>query len=161
MAGAVEQRLAQYRAARGSSAAAPRPAELPGKAAAPEAAEGPRAAAEGTGGGAEVSAEAGGVGAAAARRCLTPRLPAASAGPARRAGGSGVGAPAAAEGAAMGCAAGAVCGAGARAALLRALPALLDVLRRHPRPHRPAARRAQRLLHFQPRLRRHRRDADG
>ncbi|XP_030125234.4 SAYSvFN domain-containing protein 1 [Taeniopygia guttata] len=54
MAGAVERRLAQYRAARGSSAAAPRPAELPGKAAAPEAAEGPRAASEGTGGGAEV-----------------------------------------------------------------------------------------------------------
>ncbi|OWK60051.1 SAYSvFN domain-containing protein 1 [Lonchura striata] len=51
---AVEQRLGQYRAARRSCAAAPRPAELPGKAAAPEAAEGPRAAAEGTGGGAEV-----------------------------------------------------------------------------------------------------------
>ncbi|XP_039423923.1 SAYSvFN domain-containing protein 1 [Corvus cornix cornix] len=50
MAAAVERRLAQFRAARGSAAAAPRPAEPPGKAAAPEAAEGPRAAAVGPGG---------------------------------------------------------------------------------------------------------------
>ncbi|KAM4786323.1 SAYSvFN domain-containing protein 1 [Cyanocitta cristata] len=50
MAAAVEHRLAQFRAARGSAAAAPRPAEPPGKAAAPEATEGPRAAAVGPGG---------------------------------------------------------------------------------------------------------------
>uniref|UniRef100_A0A8C3DUQ1 SAYSVFN motif domain containing 1 n=1 Tax=Corvus moneduloides TaxID=1196302 RepID=A0A8C3DUQ1_CORMO len=73
MAAAVERRLAQFRAARGSAAAAPRPAEPPGKAAASEAAEGPRAAAVGPGG-AQVSADAGGAGAAAAGRCLTPRL---------------------------------------------------------------------------------------
>ncbi|XP_053828983.1 SAYSvFN domain-containing protein 1 [Vidua macroura] len=54
MAAAVERRLAQFRAARSSSAAAPRPAEPPGKAVAPEATEGPRAAAEGAGGGAQV-----------------------------------------------------------------------------------------------------------
>ncbi|NXW67141.1 SMDC1 protein, partial [Hirundo rustica] len=55
-AAAVERRLAQFRAARGSAAAAPRPAEAPGKAAAPEAAEGRRAAAAGPGGGAQVRA---------------------------------------------------------------------------------------------------------
>ncbi|CAN8203473.1 unnamed protein product [Coccothraustes coccothraustes] len=54
MAATVERRLAEFRAARGSAAAAPRPAEPPGKARAPEAAEGPRAAAEGPGGGAQV-----------------------------------------------------------------------------------------------------------
>ncbi|NXF06845.1 SMDC1 protein, partial [Smithornis capensis] len=43
---AVERRLAQFRAARSSCAAAPRPAEPPGKAAAPEAAEVPRATAQ-------------------------------------------------------------------------------------------------------------------
>ncbi|NXQ56351.1 SMDC1 protein, partial [Anthoscopus minutus] len=51
---AVEQRLAQFRAARGSAVAAPHSAEPPGKAAAPEAAEGTRAAAGGPGGGAQV-----------------------------------------------------------------------------------------------------------
>lgn len=94
--------------------------------------------------------------------CLTPRLAAASAGPAWRGGGGGsaVGASAAAEGAAVGGAAGAVRRAGAGAALLRPFPALLDV-RRHPRPRRAAAGRAERLLRLQPRLHRHRRDADG
>ncbi|XP_075352317.1 SAYSvFN domain-containing protein 1 [Mycteria americana] len=51
MSAAVERRLAQFRAARGSAGAPPRPAEPPGKAAAPEAAEGQRAAAAGPGGG--------------------------------------------------------------------------------------------------------------
>lgn len=160
MAATVERRLAEFRAARRSAGAAPRPVEPPEKAAAPEAAEGPRAAAEGPGGGAQVSAEEGGAGACGGRPVPDAALPAASAGPARRGGHSGVGAPAAAKGAAVGRAAGAVRGAGARAALLRPLPALLDV-RRHPRPRRAAARRAQRLLRLQPRLRRHRRDADG
>ncbi|NXF38839.1 SMDC1 protein, partial [Nyctibius bracteatus] len=50
---AVERRLAQFRAARGSAAALTRPPEPPGKAAAPEAAEKQRAAAVGPGGGAE------------------------------------------------------------------------------------------------------------
>ncbi|KAM9298077.1 SAYSvFN domain-containing protein 1 [Morus bassanus] len=50
MSAAVERRLARFRAARGAS---PRPAEPPGKAAAPEAAEGQRAAAAGAGGGAQ------------------------------------------------------------------------------------------------------------
>ncbi|XP_041333029.1 SAYSvFN domain-containing protein 1 [Pyrgilauda ruficollis] len=54
MAAAVERRLAQFRAARGRATAAPHPAEPPGKAAAPEAAEGPRADAEGPGGSAQV-----------------------------------------------------------------------------------------------------------
>ncbi|XP_068039071.1 SAYSvFN domain-containing protein 1 [Anomalospiza imberbis] len=54
MAAAGERRLAQFRAVRGSSAAVPRPAEPPGKTAAPQATEGPRAAAEGPGGGAQV-----------------------------------------------------------------------------------------------------------
>ncbi|XP_062345208.1 SAYSvFN domain-containing protein 1 [Cinclus cinclus] len=58
MAAAVERRLAQFRAARGSAAASPCPAEPPGKAATPEAAEGPRAAAVGPGGGAQVRAGA-------------------------------------------------------------------------------------------------------
>uniref|UniRef100_A0A8C3MR46 Uncharacterized protein n=1 Tax=Geospiza parvula TaxID=87175 RepID=A0A8C3MR46_GEOPR len=75
MAASVERRLAEFRAARGSAAATPRPAEPPGKATAPEAAEGPQAAAEGPGGGAQVSAEAGGAGGAAAGRCLTPLSP--------------------------------------------------------------------------------------
>lgn len=93
---------------------------------------------------------------------MTPRLAAASAGPSWRGGGGGsaVGASAAAEGAAVGGAAGAVRRAGAGAALLRPFPALLDV-RRHPRPRRAAAGRAERLLRLQPRLHRHRRDADG
>ncbi|NXD78430.1 SMDC1 protein, partial [Halcyon senegalensis] len=50
---AVEQRLAQFRSARGSAIASPRPAEPPRKAAAPEAAEGQPVAAAGPGGGAE------------------------------------------------------------------------------------------------------------
>ncbi|NXW43930.1 SMDC1 protein, partial [Nyctiprogne leucopyga] len=50
---AVERRLAQFRAARGSAAASSRPAEPPGKAAAPEAAERQRAAAASPGGSAE------------------------------------------------------------------------------------------------------------
>ncbi|NWQ67947.1 SMDC1 protein, partial [Neopipo cinnamomea] len=41
---AVERRLAQFRAARGSAAAASRPADPPAVSAAPELAEGPRAA---------------------------------------------------------------------------------------------------------------------
>ncbi|XP_074719587.1 SAYSvFN domain-containing protein 1 [Strix uralensis] len=56
MSAAVEERLARFRAARDSSAAAasPRPAEPPpGKATAPEAAEGQGAAAAGPGGGAQ------------------------------------------------------------------------------------------------------------
>lgn len=53
---AVERRLAQFRAARGSAAAVPpRPAEPPGKAAAPEPAESPD-------GGGQVSATRGGWG---------------------------------------------------------------------------------------------------
>ncbi|XP_027761830.1 SAYSvFN domain-containing protein 1 [Empidonax traillii] len=44
MSAAVERRLAQFRAARGNAAAAPRPADPPGVSAAPEPAEGPRAA---------------------------------------------------------------------------------------------------------------------
>ncbi|NXW23361.1 SMDC1 protein, partial [Circaetus pectoralis] len=48
---AVEERLAEFRAARGSAAASSRPAEPPGEAAAAEAAEGQRAAAAGPGGG--------------------------------------------------------------------------------------------------------------
>ncbi|NXX19518.1 SMDC1 protein, partial [Podargus strigoides] len=55
---AVERRLAEFRAARGSAAAPPRSAEPPGKAAAPEAAEGHRAAAAGLGGGAAEAAAA-------------------------------------------------------------------------------------------------------
>ncbi|KAM6272359.1 SAYSvFN domain-containing protein 1 [Spheniscus humboldti] len=51
MSAAVERRLASFRAARGSVSASPRPAEPPGKAAAPEAAEGQRAAAAGPCGG--------------------------------------------------------------------------------------------------------------
>ncbi|GAB0187260.1 SAYSvFN domain-containing protein 1 [Grus japonensis] len=50
MSAAVERRLAQFRAARGSVAPSPRPAEPPGKAAVAEATEGQRA---GAGGGAE------------------------------------------------------------------------------------------------------------
>ncbi|KAM6433471.1 SAYSvFN domain-containing protein 1 [Rhynochetos jubatus] len=53
MAAAVERRLAEFRSARGSAAASPRPAEPPRKAAAAEAAEGQRAAAAGPGGGAQ------------------------------------------------------------------------------------------------------------
>ncbi|KAM6138892.1 SAYSvFN domain-containing protein 1 [Phoenicopterus ruber ruber] len=53
MSAAVERRLAQFRAARGSAAVSPRPAEPPGKAAAPEASEGQRAAAASPGGSAE------------------------------------------------------------------------------------------------------------
>ncbi|XP_068264447.1 SAYSvFN domain-containing protein 1 [Nyctibius grandis] len=53
MSAAVERRLAQFRAARGSAADSPRSPEPPGKAAAPEAAEEQRAAAAGPGGGAE------------------------------------------------------------------------------------------------------------
>ncbi|XP_075268920.1 SAYSvFN domain-containing protein 1 [Opisthocomus hoazin] len=63
MSAAVERRLARFRAARGSAAASPLPAETPGKAAAPEAAEGQRPAAAGPGGGAE--ARPGGAAAAA------------------------------------------------------------------------------------------------
>ncbi|XP_074674227.1 SAYSvFN domain-containing protein 1 [Strix aluco] len=66
MSAAVEGRLARFRAARDSSAAAasPRPAEPPpGKATAPEAAEGQGAAAAGPGGGAQ--ARPGGAAAAA------------------------------------------------------------------------------------------------
>ncbi|KAM6127970.1 SAYSvFN domain-containing protein 1 [Pterocles gutturalis] len=76
MSAAVEQRLAQFRAARGTTAAAASP---PGKAAAPEAAEGQRAAAARREGGAEVSAEARGAGACggsvpdAASRCRPPQ----------------------------------------------------------------------------------------
>ncbi|XP_074024272.1 SAYSvFN domain-containing protein 1 [Numenius arquata] len=61
MSAAVEQRLASFRAARGSSAVSPRSAEPPGKAAAPQAAEGQQAA--GPGGSAE--ARPGGAAAAA------------------------------------------------------------------------------------------------
>lgn len=82
------------------------------------------------------------------------------AGPSRRGAGAVVGAAAAAQGAAVGRAAGAVRRAGAGAALLRPLPPLLDV-RRHARPRRAAAGRAERLLRVQPRLHRHRRDVDG
>ncbi|XP_040468106.1 SAYSvFN domain-containing protein 1 [Falco naumanni] len=54
MSAAVERRLARFRATRGNTAAAPRPAEPPGRAAAPpEAAEGQRAVAAGPGGGAQ------------------------------------------------------------------------------------------------------------
>lgn len=82
----------------------------------------------------------------AASWSLTLRLVAASTGPSRRGGGSGVGESAAgAEGAAVGGAAGVVRGAGAGAALLRPLPAVLDV-RRYPRPRRAAAGRAERIL---------------
>ncbi|XP_033916696.1 SAYSvFN domain-containing protein 1 [Melopsittacus undulatus] len=42
MSATVERRLAQFRAARGSAAAPPPPAELPGKATAPKAVEGQR-----------------------------------------------------------------------------------------------------------------------
>ncbi|XP_075605125.1 SAYSvFN domain-containing protein 1 [Balearica regulorum gibbericeps] len=63
MSAAVERRLAQFRAARGSVAPSPRPSEPPGKAAVPEATEGQRAAAVGAGGGAE--AHPGGAAAAA------------------------------------------------------------------------------------------------
>ncbi|XP_075002907.1 SAYSvFN domain-containing protein 1 [Calonectris borealis] len=63
MSAAVERRLARFRAARGSATASPRPAEPPGKAAAPEAPEGQRAVAAGPGGGAQ--ARPGGAAAAA------------------------------------------------------------------------------------------------
>ncbi|XP_068013680.1 SAYSvFN domain-containing protein 1 [Melanerpes formicivorus] len=53
MAAAVERRLAEFRAARGRTAASPCSAQPPGKAAAPEAAEGQRVAAAGPGGGAQ------------------------------------------------------------------------------------------------------------
>lgn len=63
MSAAVERRLAEFRAGRRSVAVSPRPAEPPGKAAAPEAAEEQRvAAAAGPGGSVEVSAEVGGAG---------------------------------------------------------------------------------------------------
>ncbi|NXV71838.1 SMDC1 protein, partial [Atlantisia rogersi] len=52
-AAAVERRLAEFRAVRGSVAASPRPLEPPEKVAAPEAAERHPAAAVGPGGGAE------------------------------------------------------------------------------------------------------------
>ncbi|KAM6406027.1 SAYSvFN domain-containing protein 1 isoform 2-T2 [Pluvialis apricaria] len=59
MSAAVERRLAEFRAGRRSAAVSPRPAEPPGKAAAPEAVEEQRAAAAaGPGGSVEVSAEA-------------------------------------------------------------------------------------------------------
>ncbi|NWU08834.1 SMDC1 protein, partial [Cephalopterus ornatus] len=51
---AVERRLAEFRAARGSAVAAPRPADPPGVSAAPEPAEGPRAAVGPGGGAAQV-----------------------------------------------------------------------------------------------------------
>ncbi|XP_058691001.1 SAYSvFN domain-containing protein 1 [Poecile atricapillus] len=54
MAAAVEGRLAQFRAARSGAVAVPRPADPPGKAAAPEAVEKPQAAAGCPGGGAQV-----------------------------------------------------------------------------------------------------------
>ncbi|XP_027537788.1 SAYSvFN domain-containing protein 1 [Neopelma chrysocephalum] len=54
MSAAVERRLAEFRAARGSAAAAPRPVDLPGVSAAPEPAEGPRAAVGPGGGAAQV-----------------------------------------------------------------------------------------------------------
>lgn len=63
MSAAVERRLAEFRAARGSAAASPRPAEPPGEAMAAEAAAGQRAAAAGPGGSVQVSAEAGRAGA--------------------------------------------------------------------------------------------------
>ncbi|XP_059691886.1 SAYSvFN domain-containing protein 1 [Gavia stellata] len=74
MSAAVERRLAEFRAARGSAAAAalPRPAGRPEKAAAPEAAEGQRAAAAGPGGGAQ--APPGGAAAAAAPVWARPLL---------------------------------------------------------------------------------------
>ncbi|NXH15554.1 SMDC1 protein, partial [Bucco capensis] len=50
---AVEERLARFRAARGSVAFEPRPVEPPGKAVSPEAAEGQRAAAADPAGGAQ------------------------------------------------------------------------------------------------------------
>lgn len=93
-------------------------------------------------------------------RRLKARLAAASTGPSRRGAGAVVGAAAAAQGVAVGRAAGAVRRAGAGTALLRPLPPLLDV-RRHARPRRAAAGRAERLLRVQPRLHRHRRDVDG
>ncbi|XP_071432847.1 SAYSvFN domain-containing protein 1 [Pithys albifrons albifrons] len=68
MSGAVERRLAQFRAAR--AATAPRPAEPPARVAAPEAAEGRREAAAGQGG----SAAAGRPGAAAAPVWARPLL---------------------------------------------------------------------------------------
>ncbi|XP_029891864.1 SAYSvFN domain-containing protein 1 [Aquila chrysaetos chrysaetos] len=51
MSADVERRLAEFRSARGSAAASPRPAEPSGEAAAAEAAAGQRAAAAGPGGG--------------------------------------------------------------------------------------------------------------
>ncbi|XP_051639416.1 SAYSvFN domain-containing protein 1 [Manacus candei] len=54
MSAAVERRLAEFRAARGSAAAAPRPADPPGVSAAPEPAEGPQAAVGPGGGAAQV-----------------------------------------------------------------------------------------------------------
>ncbi|XP_069656473.1 SAYSvFN domain-containing protein 1 [Haliaeetus albicilla] len=68
MSGAVERRLAEFRAARGSAAASPRPAEPPGEAAAAEAAAGQRAAAAGPGGG--VQARPGGAAAPVRARPL-------------------------------------------------------------------------------------------
>lgn len=62
MAAAVERRLAEFRAVRGSAAVSPRPAKPLGKAAAPEPAGEQQAAAAGPGGGAQVSAEVGGAG---------------------------------------------------------------------------------------------------
>ncbi|XP_064914231.1 SAYSvFN domain-containing protein 1 [Columba livia] len=53
MAAAVERRLAEFRAVRGSAAVSPRPAEPLGKAAAPEPAGEQQAAAAGPGGGAQ------------------------------------------------------------------------------------------------------------
>ncbi|KAM9273144.1 SAYSvFN domain-containing protein 1 [Cariama cristata] len=73
MSAAVERRLARFRAVRGGSvAASPRPAEPPGKAAAPEAAEGQRVAAAGPGGAAQ--ARPGGKAAAAAPVWARPLL---------------------------------------------------------------------------------------
>uniref|UniRef100_A0A8C9NK45 Uncharacterized protein n=1 Tax=Serinus canaria TaxID=9135 RepID=A0A8C9NK45_SERCA len=160
MAATVERRLAQFRAARGSAAAAPRPDEPPGKATAPEAAEGPRAAAEGPGGGAQVSTEAGG-------GCGgRPEPDAASPRRLRRSGPAQPplplwARPAAAEGAAVG-----PCCWRCLRSWSYGLPYfVLSLLywmyagTRGPAERRPGELSA--VLRLQPRLRRHRRDADG